>query len=136
MVRTHTGHQENEILLAELITQYISIVIMNVVVRRGNKYRDIELALDDKLRAKHEENQLHVQNQVLDNCLSTIKHETLYYPSKIRHIIEILLQSVSQEKEKKLIANIEELISYYKDIFTLLSSCAARQLEDLSLIHI
>lgn len=132
LVRTHTGHQENEILLAELITQYISIVIMNVVVRRGNKYRDIELALDDKLRAKHEENQLHVQNQVLDNCLSTIKHETLYYPSKIRHIIEILLQSVSQEKEKKLIANIEELISYYKDIFTLLSSCAARQLEDIT----
>lgn len=132
LVRNRAGHQEDEILLAELITRYISIVIMNVVIRMGNKYRDIELAQDEKLRAKHEENQLHVQNQVLDNCLSTIKHETLYYPNRIRQITETLLQNVSAEKEKELIDNMEELISYYKDIFTLLSSCAARQLDDIT----
>ncbi len=132
LVRNHAGYQEDEILLAELITRYVSIIIMNVVIRMGDKYRDIELAQDDRLRAKHEENQLHVQNQVLDNCLSTIKHETLYYPNKIRQIIETLLQGVPEMKEKELVDNMEELIGYYKDIFTLLSSCAARQLEDIT----
>ena len=132
LIRKQTGHQENETLLVALITRYISIVIMNVVIRMGDKYRDIELAQDDRLRAKYEENLLYVQNQVLDNCLSTIKHETLYYPNKIRQIIETLLQNISKEKEKELVDNMEELISYYKDIFTLLSSCAARQLEDIT----
>ncbi len=132
IVRKHIDRQEDEELLSELISRYLSIILMNVVIRMGNKYRDIELAQDDKSRAKHEENLLHVQNLVLDNCLSTIKHETLYYPNKIKQIVETLLRQVPAEKEKELVSNMEELVSYYKDIFTLLSSCAARQLEGVT----
>ena len=36
------------------------------------------------------------------------------------------------ENEAVQVETIGELISYYKDIFTLLSSCAARQLEEIT----
>ena len=76
---------------------------------------------------------LHVQNMVLDNCLSTIKHETIYYPNRIKQIIDRLNSGVlSEDTEKENIEAIEELISYYKDIYTILSSCASRQLEEVT----
>ena len=76
---------------------------------------------------------LHVQNMVLDNCLSTIKHETIYYPNKIKQIIGRLnVQSLSEEEEKESVETISELIEYYKGIFTILSSCASRQLVEVT----
>ena len=51
-------------------------------LREQQHMTDMEL-LDDELRkAELEENSLHVSNAVLDNCLSTLKHETMYYPSR------------------------------------------------------
>ena len=61
-----------------LIARYVSIVIFNAVVKLATKYRDIEVAQDEARRASWEDSLLHVQNMVLDNCLSTIKHETIY----------------------------------------------------------
>lgn len=75
----------------------------------------------------------HVQNMVLDNCLSTIKHETIYYPNKIKQIVGRLnTQNLSEEEERENVEAISELIEYYKGIFTILSSCAARQLEEVT----
>ena len=76
---------------------------------------------------------LHVQNMVLDNCLSTIKHETIYYPNKIKQIIGRLnAQNLSEKEEKEAVETMTELIEYYKGIFTILSSCASRQLEEVT----
>ena len=77
---------------------------------------------------------LHVQNMVLDNCLSTIKHETIYYPNRIKRIVDRLNRqdNISLQEEKQQLQTISELVSYYKDIFTLLSSCASRQLDDIT----
>lgn len=74
-----------------------------------------------------------VQNMVLDNCLSTIKHETIYYPNKIKQIIGRLnTQNLPEKDEREAVETITELIEYYKGIFTILSSCAARQLEEVT----
>ena len=125
--------QETDRLLFELVARYMGIVVFNAVVKLANKYRDIESAQDDTLRASWEDGQLHVQNMVLDNCLSTIKHETIYYPNKIKQIIDKLNSGkLSLEEEKENVNTIAELVSYYKDIYTILSSCAARQLEEVT----
>ena len=125
--------KESDRLLAELVARYLAIVIFNVVVKPASKYQDIELAQDETRRASFEDGLLHVQNMVLDNCLSTIKHETIYYPNRIKQIIDRLNSGVlSEDTEKENIEAIEELISYYKDIYTILSSCASRQLEEVT----
>lgn len=126
------AEREDDRLMLELVAGYVAVIVYNAVVLMAQKYRDIESAQDDARRAIHEENQLHVQNLVLDNCLSTIKHETIYYPNKIKQIIDKLNARQVEENEETQIETISELISYYKDIFTLLSSCAARQLEEIT----
>ena len=125
--------QETDRLLFELISRYLAIVIFNAVVKLAMRYRDIESAYEDTYRASREDSMLHVQNMVLDNCLSTIKHETIYYPNKIKQIIGKLTDKKNpEEEEKENIDAIEELIDYYKGIFTILSSNASRQLEDVT----
>ena len=125
--------KESDHLLVELIARYIAIVVFNSVVKLTTKYRDIEWAQDETRRASWEDGLLHVQNMVLDNCLSTIKHETIYYPNKIKQIIDKLnADKLSDAEEKESINTIDELISYYKDIYMILSSCASRQLDEVT----
>ena len=131
--RQNDEERESNRLLIELITNYVAIVVFNAVVKLATKYRDIESAEEDTYRASWEDSLLHVQNMVLDNCLSTIKHETIYYPSKIKNIIDKLAKkSFTPEEEKENIQTISELIDYYKGIFNILSSCAAKQLEEVT----
>ena len=125
--------QEADFVLVELIARYVAIVVFNAVVKLAMRYRDIESAHEEARRASWEDNQLHVQNMVLDNCLSTIKHETIYYPNKIKQIIDKLnTQTLNSEEEKEGVETITELIDYYKSIFTILSQCASRQLEEVT----
>ena len=85
--RREGTEQETDRLLFELVARYVAIVVFNAVVKLATKYRDIESAHEETQRASWEDSMLHVQNMVLDNCLSTIKHETIYYPNKIKQII-------------------------------------------------
>lgn len=87
-----------------------------------NKERclDIELAEDELRRVEYENQKFHVCNNVLDNCLSTLKHETMYYPSRIRQLLD--------ETDRSLPA-IHELLLYYKQLYSILSNQAMRQLD-------
>lgn len=131
--RREGTEQETDRLLFELVARYVAIVVFNAVVKLATKYRDIESAHEETRRASWEDSILHVQNMVLDNCLSTIKHETIYYPNKIKQIVGRLnSQNLSEKDEREAVETITELIEYYKGIFTILSSCAARQLEEVT----
>ena len=131
--RREGTEQETDRLLFELVARYVTIVVFNAVVKLATKYRDIESAHEETRRASWEDSMLHVQNMVLDNCLSTIKHETIYYPNKIKQIVGRLnAQNLSETEEREAVETVTELIEYYKGIFTILSSCASRQLEEVT----
>lgn len=131
--RREGTEQETDRLLFELVARYVAIVVFNAVVKLATKYRDIESAHEETRRASWEDSMLHVQNMVLDNCLSTIKHETIYYPNKIKQIVGRLnAQNLPETEEREAVETMTELIEYYKGIFTILSSCASRQLEEVT----
>ena len=131
--RREGTEQETDRLLFELVARYVAIVVFNAVVKLATKYRDIESAHEETRRASWEDSMLHVQNMVLDNCLSTIKHETIYYPNKIKQIVGRLnAQNLTETEEREAVETMTELIEYYKGIFTILSSCASRQLEEVT----
>ena len=66
----------------------------------------------------------------MDNCLSVIKHETVYYPSRIRELVARALQSASDDKA--MIGDMRELMDYYSSVFGILSNCALRELDGTS----
>lgn len=120
-------------LLLELVARYVAIVLYNSVIKLSTQYRDIEEAQDEARRASWEGSLLHVQNMVLDNCLSTIKHETVYYPNRIRQLMSQLCAGrLAADEERETVKAVGELIEYYKGVFTILSRCASRQLEEVT----
>ena len=88
----------------------------------SRRREDLEL-LDDELRmAEMELAGLHVSNSVLDNCLSTLKHETMYYPSRIRQLID------QGDME-----SVDEVVGYYRELYNMLSQQAMSQVERVKL---
>lgn len=121
---------DNEAQIIRLMVQQIATYFYYSDTKVESQKNTLQLKADIRQRAEKEENNIHVQNMVLDNCMSTIKHETMYYPNRIK---QILADGVADEEDvnKDKIADLDELTFYYKEIFTLLSSCAARQLENV-----
>ena len=85
-------------------------------------YSRLELLEDEIHRTEYEGDKLYVANQVLDNCLSALKHETMYYPSRIRQLIETNPDDVE---------SLRELIEYYKSVYTMLSTQAMEQAKGM-----
>ena len=85
-----------------------------------NEELSLEMAEDELHRAEYENDKLHISNSVLDNCLSTLKHETMYYPSRIRQLID---------GDRSDVASLRELVDYYKSLYTMLSAQAMEQVE-------
>ena len=98
---------------AELSAQRLEDLRSEHEEARQRSLDDLELAEDEHRRRLFEEGRLHVQNQIIDNCLSTIKHETMYYPGRILQLAE---------KQPVDITTLSETVNYYKEIFTLLSA--------------
>lgn len=89
------------------------------------KQNFIELAEDECRRIDMENGNLHVTNNVLDNCLSTLKHETMYYPSRIRQLIDVKPEQSDDGGGRQLV----EMVGYYKDLFTILNAQAMREVD-------
>lgn len=125
--------REEDRLMIELVSEYMAVALYKTIVQAEKHYQDIELARDETKRSEYEDNMLHVQNMVLDNCLSTIKHETLYYPGQLRKTASMIKQGCGDypSVEAK-INDMAELVGYYKDVFTLLSSCASKQIDEIT----
>lgn len=83
------------------------------------EYRE-NLCLDDKKSMvkllEYENEALHISNNILTNGLSTIKHETMYYPSRI----SALLKGNNDKAETA------ELVNFYEQLYNNL----AQQLSD------
>lgn len=109
---------------------------------------DMEMAEDEHRRRLFEEERLHVQNQIMDNCLSTIKHETMYYPGRIQQLVERMSADINKvsdtlsteisndddapalpDDERQMLETLSETATYYKEVYTLLSAQASQQSE-------
>jgi signal transduction histidine kinase len=87
-------------------------------VREQQRINDLEMLDDELHRAELEDSNLHVSNAVLDNCLSALKHETMYYPSRIQQLLD------NGDME-----SLSEVTTYYRELYGVLSQQALRQTE-------
>lgn len=66
-------------------------------------------------RLSYEHDRLHVLNNVMNNSFSAIKHETMYYPSRLQ---QLLLDVETNATE------LDDVARYYRSVFGMLSSQA------------
>ena len=139
-----TGRDRLTILVLSLIGVLTFVILWWQLIirprradRRRLQQRNTELERlvsedGDMRRIRYEENRLHVQNMVLDNCLSAIKHETASYPGRIRQMADRLHADRGSTDTAQQIRDMAELTDFYRDIFGTLAACAAHQLEDIT----
>jgi signal transduction histidine kinase len=87
-------------------------------LKEQQRQTDLELLDDELHKAEHEDNNLHVANAVLDNCLSSLKHETMYFPSRI-----------SQLLDAGDVESLGEVTDYYRELYGILSQQATHEAE-------
>ena len=127
------GHLEEEgLLMAQMLQVFMSSFVYHAVLKPFRHQEYTARAMDDANRNRHEEMRLYVQNTVLDNCLSTIKHETMFYPTRIAQILDGLLASEKLTNEEGAIVELAELIAYYREVYVLLATYASRQTDEVA----
>ena len=114
------------VLAMAILPAYYLLYYRNQLLRRflreQSQQTNLETLADELRRTELELQNLHVSNAVLDNCLSTLKHETMYYPSRI-----------SQLAAQGDIQSLGEVTAYYREIYGLLCMQAMRQTERIKL---
>lgn len=112
---------QEEQTVVDFIVQFVSIHIFFASIKVEQQQNMLELLEDQRFAAETEQQRLHVHNMVMDNCLSTIKHETMYYPNRILQILD--------GKDEVDMAEVGDVLKYYREVFGLLSENANRQLS-------
>ena len=103
--------------------------IVNEIILTAKKYEkakedlneEEEIKKDNLRRAVTDRDRLYVANNVLDNCLSSLKHETMYYPSRLKQMLD-------RGGEVRFTA---ELVEYYELIYSSLLKQAVSTLGDV-----
>lgn len=97
-----------------------SVYMMRLRRKKLESYRE-ELSIDEKNalveQLSYENESLHIANNILTNGLSAIKHETMYYPSRIANLLKT-------DADK---AEISELALFYEQLYTTLSQQLLKQ---------
>ena len=109
-----------------IILFIVSLLMLFLFVRRSSRRRlehikkeDFIISQSERLnRLQYELDRLHVQNSILDNGLSTIKHETMYYPARIHQLAM---------NESASLSELTSFITYYNDVYTILLEQLQRQ---------
>ena len=91
-------------------------------LKEQQRQTDLELLEDELRKAELEDNNLHVVNAVLDNCLSSLKHETMYFPSRISQLLDL-----------GDVESLGEVTDYYRELYGILSQQATHEAERIKL---
>ena len=110
--------------VTDMVTHYLATALNSCVMRFQIGFRNLEQIQEESERIRFEDNRLHVSNLVLDNCLSTLKHETVWYPNRI-------MQMVQTDAS---VSDMQELVDYYREIYGILSQYALSQTKE-HLLH-
>lgn len=122
----------------------LSVVIGNVIEELNDAAAkkhilddDNSRLTDDLKKTTHESDNVYVCNNILENCLSTIKHETMYYPSRIKNFVNdsFMSSNIREFDSRQYSDSINEMVSlvdYYKELYSILCRQAHRQTQTMN----
>ena len=100
------------ILLLALIPIFWFVYLRHVLKERKDLMLRRTQMKESLTVMKNKYSMTHVYNNIMDNQLSTLKHETMYYPSRIRQMV---LENENIEAEE-----VTSLVGYYSELYSML----------------
>lgn len=95
------------------IMDKIKDVLVDSVMTDESRHLDLEYAEDELNRVAYETEKMYISNNIIENGLSTLKHETMYYPARIRQLVDNAVMDIE---------TVRELCDYYKELYVILYS--------------
>lgn len=110
-------HSKREQALTNVVGQ-IESTLHHAVLIENQQAAQMQMSQEEQQRINYEKDRLYVANSVIDNCLSTLKHETMYYPSRILHLTDALPLDLP---------TLTATVDYYRQLYLLLFRNAEAQ---------
>lgn len=104
--------------ISNLVEHICSILGEDVAKTAVMENEQISLE-EERKRIAVKRDRLYVVNNILDNSLSTLKHETMFYPSRLKQLLQGR-DYHSGMSENDLLATLDEIASYYETMYTTL----------------
>ena len=108
--------------LKRVIEKIKSELKLSVASGKSRK-QAIETVEDELHKVAYEKDKLYICNSVTDNSLSALKHETMYYPSRIQYLLF--------DKKESNVAAISDIASYYKELYSILCEQVRKQIDSV-----
>ena len=108
--------------LSSKVASEVVDALQSHIARTGHQMDNMESAEDDYARAEYENDRMYVSNSITDNCLSTLKHETMYYPARINQLVKT---------DPNDIVSLQQLVEYYRDLYSILMTQAQQQTNSM-----
>lgn len=103
------------LLLIASLAPIFWFVYLRHVIRYRRSIRQQKIMLKEETRRVRKEfERIHLHNNIADNQLSTLKHETMFYPTRIQ-------QQITMGTD---ISEIQGTVTYYRDLYAMLSTKA------------
>lgn len=105
--------------------ELLSHLLYHALQHHRTDEEDIDNLQNTVWQLTYEEYRLYTENMILDNCLSSIKHETMYYPALVKRMLQKRDTPRTQEDWQSLF----ETVDFYRRVFNILCTRAHRQME-------
>lgn len=106
------------ILLLSLFPIFWFVYLRHVFASRKKIQNKKKTLVEESRKVKLEFDRLHVINNITDNQLSTLKHETMYYPVRIRQLASLDCE----------VTELQSVTDYYRELYKTLALQAMNRL--------
>lgn len=106
--------------------RFVSSMVYAAVVNAQQIQANIDLLQDKLLLTQHDSQQLYVQNALIENTLSVLKHETMYFPSRLSQLLTNAVSLPLNEQAEKLHI-LQSMAQHYRELCQVLLLQATQQ---------
>lgn len=118
------------LLFLVLVAVFWWFYVREVLHNRRSLERTCREKEEEAARMTRERDRLYVSNNVIDNTLSALKHETMYFPSRIaQDNSKIMAEEVPDEKD---VAELSETVGYYRSLYSMLCTQCIRNASEVT----
>lgn len=103
-------YQKKNVALITEVKNIVSLLSESAGIAAEQQLQ-MEIQQDQVTRLQYEGDRLYIANSVIENCLSTLKHETMYFPARIA----TLLKSEDHNHQ-----DLATMVNYYHALYILL----------------
>lgn len=118
------------LLFLGLVTVFWLFYVRDVLHNRRNLDQICREKEENIAKMTRERDRLYVSNNVIDNTLSALKHETMYFPSRIaQDNSKIMTSEVIDEQG---VSELSETVGYYRNLYSMLCTQCIRNASEIS----